>query len=108
MWSAGSGSVSYVYANASYNSSVTLADNYGKPLFVTAFGGVNTCNNSNSYDLEIYINGSWIGQSVSNQSGGVATGSFSFWVPAGATYSVTSAPYECGSGSIHLTAATVG
>ncbi|SOE65261.1 shufflon protein, N-terminal constant region [Burkholderia sp. OK233] len=105
---AGSPDAVYVFTGATFNTSVTLSNGYGKLLFVTAFGGQNTCNNSNAYDLQAYVNGGYVGGVSSNQSGGAATDSYTFLVPIGATYTVTSTPYLCGSGVIQLTAATVG
>ncbi|MFM0729320.1 shufflon system plasmid conjugative transfer pilus tip adhesin PilV [Paraburkholderia sediminicola] len=105
---AGSPDAVYVFTGATFNTSVTLSNGYGKLLFVTAFGGQNTCNNSNAYDLQAYVDGGYVGGVSSNQSGGAATDSYTFLVPIGATYTVTSTPYLCGSGVIQLTAATVG
>lgn len=110
MWTAaGSSSIVYVYAGWAFTNSAWLTNTYGKSLFVTAYGGANTCGNSNAWDLEVYVNGMYVGGSGSSLAGGgYTTTSFSFLVPAGASYGVTSAPYNCGSGSFNMTAATIG
>lgn len=105
---AGGGDVAYAYIGVPYNQSANLTNTYGKPLLVTAYGGVNVCGNSNAWNLTGYVNGSAVQTIADSSSGGYKQGSMSFLVPIGANYSVTSLPYNCAYGTFNLTAATLG
>lgn len=74
---------------------------------MSAYGGRGsggTC--GNRYDLSASVRDvNWIPVANSNHTYDVGSKSESvgFMVPAGATYQVTSYPYACGAGLIHLT-----
>ena len=107
IWKGASSPASYVYTSQTYAGSASLVNTYGKNLFVAASGGYQNpyCGNNN-YDLNAYVDGVWIASSTNNNQSYAKSGFLSFIVPPGSSYTVTSAPYNCGIGLIVLSAAT--
>ncbi|MGE4350645.1 MAG: hypothetical protein AB7E52_00470 [Bdellovibrionales bacterium] len=106
-WSAlGSNPVAYVYNGVGYFNTVTLTNTYGRNLFVIASGGEqnSTCG-GNDYDLQAYVNGMWVGSITNNNTNWAKTGTLSFMVPPGASYTVVSHPWNCAYGHFALSAA---
>lgn len=106
--SGGSMDVQYVMIGQYYLNIASGVNNYGKALLIMASDGSLTCGNSNAVELLGYMNGQLITREYRSGAGGSDYRSITFIVPAGASWAVTSNPWNCGSGNIAISAATLG
>jgi hypothetical protein len=100
----------YTIISGYYYSSMSRTNSSGRGMMVMASGGNNPyCygNYANSYNLNGYVNGSWVTYASDANIEYSKAGHISFFVPNGSNYTVTSAPYGCGVGYFYVSEALI-